>query len=96
MAKQAQILDGTTRTTLKFDTPADLLHKLKAKGWKSENGDVLLLANSSVEILFEQDLPNGDNLELQLQRRSTGKGNTSAAYLHNRWGRLSPSCAAQA
>ena len=73
MAKQAHVLDGTTRTALKFDTPAELLNKLKAKGWSSENGDVLLLANSDDEILFEKDLPDEDDLHLELRRRPTGK-----------------------
>ncbi|KAK9820610.1 hypothetical protein WJX72_012259 [[Myrmecia] bisecta] len=71
MAKQAHIQDGSTRTTLKYDTPAELLNKLKAKGWKPETGDVLLLANSDVEIVFEQDLPTVDDLLLELRRRPT-------------------------
>ncbi|KAK9828950.1 hypothetical protein WJX72_002982 [[Myrmecia] bisecta] len=72
MAKRAHIFDGTTRTILKFDTPAVLLAKVKAKGWRPEIGDVLLLANSDVEILLEEDLPDQADLHLELRRHPTG------------------------
>lgn len=65
--RTATLKDGATTTHIKFGSAASLLQKLKTKGWKPEQGDVVKLPGD-IEVLAEDDVPEGGDLNLELVR----------------------------
>ncbi len=72
MLNTAFLKDGKEFSKLKYKDGENLLEMLRWKGWKPEQGDLLKLPGD-IEVLREKEIPPGNEVQLELVRKSQGK-----------------------